>query len=67
MPDLITVYVLPGPSNLNGIIGDDTLKELNSFVDNNNNNNIRLVRETIQILIKTKISDNVNIIYLTIL
>lgn len=58
--DPITFYILPGLTTFDGIIGDDTLKELGAVVDRKNN--VLLLRDTIRIPLKAKISSYLNYI-----
>lgn len=58
--DSLTFYVLPGLNSFDGIIGDDSLKELEAVVDRKED--VLLIRDTIRIPLKAKISCNLNYI-----
>lgn len=56
----LTFYVLPGLATFDGIIGDDTLKELGAVVDRKEN--VLLIKDKIRIPLKAKMSNNSNYI-----
>lgn len=56
---LLTFYVLPGLESFDGIIGDDTLKELEAIIDRKEN--VLRLKPAIELPLKERVSTQVNL------